>query len=76
MEREKIIIIPYKKINVHSRYHSNHLAETKDLRLHGALFYIRKHLTQLYLPAENHLGFSPWPFYEQSDHAGHRMAQA
>lgn len=33
-------------------------------------------ISLLYQPAENHLGFSPWPFYEQNCRAGHSMAQA
>lgn len=52
------------------------IAETKDFTLHGALFYIRRHLFMQYLPAENHMGFSLWPFYEQSCHVGHSVVQA
>lgn len=67
---------PHDCKNISVQYPGNQTAETKDLTPHDAPFYIKTQLTLLYLPAENHLGFCLWSFYEQSCHAEHSMVQA
>lgn len=62
---------------LHNKHAISYEPRSWDNGLHGASFYTRKLLTQLQniCQLKTIWGFSLWPFYEQSCHAGHSVVQ-